>query len=379
MAEGKITDEAVAELRKRLGGFIRLTQFNEYATRDTIRHYARGIGDANPLWCDDEYAKKSRWGGIIAPPGFLYSVYWTAGRAGGLPGVHGFHSGNEWNWLRVINEGDRIKAQEQFTDIVEKAESEYAGKTVIQYTETTYRNQRTETIAKCKGWQIRAERKAGREKGKYSAIKTHHYSQEELEAIYADYDKEEVRGGNPRWWEDVKEGEPITHVVKGPLTVTDIICWYVGQGGTHNRALKLALEYYRRHPAVAYQDPVTGVPDTVQRVHWDSYMAQQIGMPNAYDVGSQRISFFTHLMTNWQGDDSFLRSLNVTLRRFNYVGDTQWLKGKVVRKYEEKGEYKVDCEVWAENQRGEITAPGHATVVLPSRLHGPVVLPAKES
>ena len=27
----------------------------------------------------------------------------------------------------------------------------------------------------------------------------------------------------------------------------------------------------------------------------------------------------------------------------------------------------VDLEIWAENQRGEITAPGQATVMLPSR------------
>ena len=25
-------------------------------TRDNIRHYAHGIGDDNPLWCDPSYA-----------------------------------------------------------------------------------------------------------------------------------------------------------------------------------------------------------------------------------------------------------------------------------------------------------------------------------
>ena len=27
----------------------------------------------------------------------------------------------------------------------------------------------------------------------------------------------------------------------------------------------------------------------------------------------------------------------------------------------------MDLEIWAENQRGEVTAPGYATVMLPSR------------
>ena len=48
-------------------------------------------------------------------------------------------------------------------------------------------------------------------------------------------------------------------------------------------------------------------------------------------------------------------------------GDTQWCKGKVTRKYVHDNAPLVDIEIWAENQRGEVTAPGHATVMLPSR------------
>jgi hypothetical protein len=35
----------------------------------------------------------------------------------------------------------------------------------------------------------------------------------------------------------------------------------------------------------------------------------------------------------------------------------------------------VELEIWGENQRGEITTPGHATILLPSAEHGPVRLP----
>jgi hypothetical protein len=35
----------------------------------------------------------------------------------------------------------------------------------------------------------------------------------------------------------------------------------------------------------------------------------------------------------------------------------------------------VDVELEARNQRGEVTTPGHATILLPSREHGPVRLP----
>jgi hypothetical protein len=33
------------------------------------------------------------------------------------------------------------------------------------------------------------------------------------------------------------------------------------------------------------------------------------------------------------------------------------------------GEYLVDLDAWAENQRGEVTAPGKATVSLPIKVN----------
>jgi hypothetical protein len=48
----------------------------------------------------------------------------------------------------------------------------------------------------------------------------------------------------------------------------------------------------------------------------------------------------------------------------------------VVRKYlDAQNGSAVDLEIWGENQRGEITCPGHATVLLPSRERGPAKLP----
>ena len=60
-----ITDAGLDDLRKRIG--VRITKSLEpwcyEATRDNIRHYAHGIGDDNPLWCDPEYASNDalRW------------------------------------------------------------------------------------------------------------------------------------------------------------------------------------------------------------------------------------------------------------------------------------------------------------------------------
>jgi hypothetical protein len=50
--------------------------------------------------------------------------------------------------------------------------------------------------------------------------------------------------------------------------------------------------------------------------------------------------------------------------------------GTVIRKYlADDNRPAVDLEIAATNQRGEVTAPGHATVLLPSHTYGPVRLP----
>ena len=61
---GEITDDGLSRLRSRLGVVIenRTQPHVEEATKDTIRHFAWGIGDDNPLWVDREYANRPKLG-----------------------------------------------------------------------------------------------------------------------------------------------------------------------------------------------------------------------------------------------------------------------------------------------------------------------------
>ena len=53
-----ITEEGLEELKKRIGLKIIKTVWPwvTEAALDSIRHYAYGIGDDNPLWTDPDYA-----------------------------------------------------------------------------------------------------------------------------------------------------------------------------------------------------------------------------------------------------------------------------------------------------------------------------------
>ncbi|MDP2951974.1 MAG: MaoC family dehydratase N-terminal domain-containing protein [Chloroflexota bacterium] len=360
----------MAELRSRIGAEHRSSEppHIEVATKDAIRHFAWGIGDSNPLWTDEEYARKSKWGCLLAPPCILYAMDRGASGhlGGGLPGIHAMFSGTDWEWFLPIRVGDRITCTGHLSDVVEK-KGQFSRRMVHQGFQVLFRNQQGETVAQAKMWALRTERGTARERGKYAEITQHVYTPEEVQAIEADYDREVVRGAQPRYWEDVAEGEELALVVKGPLTITDIICFKIGWGGSpFVRAHGLALAWRRRHPGVALPNRF-GIPDVPERVHWEDDMAREVGVPAAYDYGPQRISWISNLLTHWMGDDGFLRKLSVQVRRFNLLGDTTWCRGKVVGKSREGGEALVECRVWAENQRKEITAIGQATVRLPTK------------
>lgn len=362
-----ITQKMIDDVKGRIGVPWTPTTpfFNTEATRDTIRHFVDAVGDPNPLYRDEAYAKATRFGTLAAPPCFLYSVCWATGRIG-FPGIHAWNSGSDWEWFHPIRLGDQLSYTMTVTDLQEKR-SEMAGRILIEYARADYRNQHAELVGTCTGWSVRAERQASGQRGKYKHIEKAQYTREDLEAIWADYDREEIRGANPRYWEDVNIGDELTPVVKGPLSMRDLVTWVMGAGSPYMRAHRFAVEFERRHPSITMLDSQTGQMDVPELVHMEDTRAQEIGVPGAYDYGCQRSAWLGHLLTNWMGDDGFLRKLYVELRRFNVVGDTTWCKGKVTRKCIENDEHLVDLDVWAENQRGEITAPGRALVRLPSR------------
>ena len=92
---------------------------------------------------------------------------------------------------------------------------------------------------------------------KYEPRPTHRYSREELEAIGGAVHEEELRSAVPRHWEEVGDGDVLPPIIKGPLTATDMICWYSGAGHTY-KAHGLAERHRGRHPADAFVNPAAG-------------------------------------------------------------------------------------------------------------------------
>jgi hypothetical protein len=250
---------------------------------------------------------------------------------------------------------------------VDVKESQFSGTLVLQYVEASYYNQRGELVSRALGTCTRHERKAAREAGKYADIKTHEYTAEDFEKIdNAILDEEKnIRGGNVRYWEEVQEGEVLPEIVRGPLSLMDTMGFLVGcgRGHTHGVIFKNAV----KHPGHFFRNPEAGGGIEYTGIgHHRESTAKEVGVPGVYDYGPQRSAWMASLVTNWMGDAGFLKRIRTRMSRFNTMGDCTWARGTVTRKYIKDGYALVDIEIKGENQRGELTTPGLATVVLPS-------------
>lgn len=357
---------ALEEARELIGIELRRTgqQWNTEASPDAIRQFCWGIGDDNPLFTDPDYGRGSRWGSAIAPGCFLYTVDTTV-VAPKLRGIQWLYGGTDFEWYEPIRHRDSFTVSAKLLNAVEK-EGRNASRFIIQTGETLYTNQDGKLVCKALGSTARTARGQASGGLKYKPRDTHKYTDEELQEIAHAIETEELRGKKPRFWEDVEVGAGVRPMLKGPLTITDMICWYSG-GGHSYQAHRRAVMHRKRHPADAFRNSETGAQDSAARGHTESKMARDVGMPGGYDVGPQRISWMGQLMTNWMGDDGFLRRLNVSIRRPNIFGDVSWCRAQVMDKRIEDGCGLVDLEIWVENQLGEITAKGQAIVSLPRK------------
>jgi acyl dehydratase len=362
-----ITDAAVANLRAMIGEPIRSDRPHiAELTPDAIRHYAYGIGDRNPLWVDEAYARAAgKPQG--APPSVLLAMDKVfGGYVTGLPGIHAMWAGADFRFERALRVGDRLTGSATLKELRERP-GRFAGRSFQQIYEVPFHDEAGRLVATGESYCFRTERDAARERGKYEEIRVT-WTPEQIEEIAARYREEEARrrGAQPRYIEDVSVGDPVPRITKGPYTATTAIAYLLGWGGLYVRAHGDAFDLFDRHPALGIPNE-WGVPEPPERVHWDPDLARRVGVPGAYDYGPERASWMGHLVTDWMGDDGFLRRLSVQVRRHNVLGELVTCDGRVSGVDRASG--TVSLELNATNQDGHESARGSAEVVLPSRGH----------
>ena len=393
LIRNRITDETVALMRRRIG-FPNPTlrtgavdePWNMKASEDAIRRWALCIGDANPLFCNPDYAAATRWGGAIAPPGFEKSMGINRNpvmdpdeakaTSKALRGVQLFHSGGENVYYAPITEGTRLY-RSRWVDKVEDKQSEFAGRSVIVSNGLCLWDDADRVLVDGVDWFVHAERRKSGATDKYVRDEPAHYTDEQLIEIEAAYDAEYVRGADTLYLEDVTVGQVLPRMVKGPFTVTDLINLHMGAGWLiyGNWPNRLAYENRKRLRGFYSRDAFNAW-DTVQRVHWDKELAQDVGVRMMYDIGPVRQMHVSNYLTNYAGDDAWIHRIRFEFRRFNYVGDTTWLDASITdARVDERLGPLIELAVTGTNQRGQENVRASATILVASRVHGPATLP----
>lgn len=364
----EITDRMVEEAQALEGRSIRLEPWNREASLDSIRHYAWGLGDGNPLFSDEAYAAASVHGGIVAPPTFLYSSF--DGAIGlGFAGVQPIYAGTSWTFHQTIRRGDRITPNATLGAVTLHS-GRHSDRFAIQRVNVDYvRESDGELIASAVASTFRVPR-AGAEGGlSYQARDQHRYTDEELEAIRQTAIHEPRQGATRLSASTVSVGETIPEVVKGPIDQITMTAYYAGCIGSPGYK-SAEMSWLYRTWAVSDPERLPNNYDTTyfsERVlpslgHQNAAVAREIGMPGAYNNGPQKCGWMAHPVLNWMGDAGRLSALTVRLRRPDIFGDTVWCAGTVSA----VDGREVSIELSARNQLGEITAEGAATVVLPA-------------
>jgi acyl dehydratase len=120
-------------------------------TKEMIQRFIQATGDSNPLWQDKEYAKKSKYGGIIAPPTIIPIIGWEQFLTSQVKSIlpEGMlHSSTELECYQPVRPGDRVSATNKVTNMRER-QSKTIGRMLLVTFEGTYKNQSGELLAKC--------------------------------------------------------------------------------------------------------------------------------------------------------------------------------------------------------------------------------------
>ena len=314
--------------------------------REMAYDVADAIEDPNPLYVDENYANNSRFGSLICPPLATWKDiapplgYFGAGQESHfqvpLPlNGYGFNGGCDWKFLRPPFVDTWITRQFKILDIFEKQGR--SGALVFIVRQETQTDQHGHTINLAKRVSIHRALDATKpseniEKG--SELKSVVVSPPNPEIILA---KPHPTANQQRYFEDVEVGTILPQVVKGPMTTSHLVRWAAANGN-------------------------------YARIHWDLPFAQlHQGLPNVVVNGSLKNQYLGQLLINFAGDEGWFRRFYVEHRGMDFPGDTITASGTVISKQESDSCGHVTCKVALCNNRGEETASGEGTIILPKR------------
>ncbi len=137
-SESTVTTVINEELRAFIG--VESHQVTYEIERHAVERFACAVGDPNPLYTDEIAARKSAYGGLIAPPTFLRSLLPGAyPKPYPEPFAHILDGGSKYRFRAPVRVGDRITVTRKIVDLFEKQGR--LGTMLFKISEISYVNQ----------------------------------------------------------------------------------------------------------------------------------------------------------------------------------------------------------------------------------------------
>lgn len=330
-SEGAEVKLDTSDVDKWIGKPVVFAEFWDECSATDIRRWVQALDYANPIHWDEQFAKESKFGGLVAPQSFTVAMDYGHGChpacVGKVPGTHLIFAGEEW-WFygTPVRPGDKLTQERRF-DGYSVTDTAFAGPTMFARGDTLHRNQHGALVAKERATAIRYLVEEANKRGTYGKEKRapKKWTKDELAEIHKlrhEWILSNREGKSPRY-EDVKVGDKLPRRVVGPHSVVSFAneCrahkqniwgtwrWNVPDGvydpAKEDAGFGADMTYDHEARKVdprmgdgLYHGPSSG--------HINQEKAENIGMGGAYGYGASMNAWFLDTIAYWAGHDGYI-------------------------------------------------------------------------
>lgn len=391
MSETAVTLDT-SDVDKWVGKPIVFAELWDPCNATDIRRWVQAMDYPNPVHWDEEFARGSKFGGIVAPQSFTVAMDYGHGChpscVGKIPGSHLIFAGEEW-WFygTPVRPGDKLVQERTFAGY-KVTETGFAGPTMFADGDTIHRNQHGALVAKERATSIRYLVEEANKRAVYGKEnrppKTWTRAElQEIEKLRLDWILSNRDGVSPRYSE-VKVGDKLARRVIGPHSrVTFALeCrahrqniwgtwrWNVPEGvydpakedAGFGEDMSYDFDARKIDPRQGdglYHGPSSG--------HVNPDKAEKVGMGGVYGYGSSMNAWHLDTIAYWAGLEGYIWHSRTQFRSPAFEGDVTYIDAEVVGKTDQSayGMPIVTVQTKMTTQNGETILKGTADVQLP--------------
>ena len=381
-----------SDVDKWVGKPVIFAEFWDPCNATDIRRWVQAMDYPNPIHWDEEFARASRFGGIVAPQSFAVAMDYGHGChpacVGRIPGTHLIFGGEEWWYYGTpIRPGDKLFQTRRY-DGHSVADTRFAGPTMFSRGDTVHRNQNGALIAKERATAIRYLVEEAHKRGVYGKEKRTPkiWTQQELNTIHEvrhQWILSNRKGKSPHY-EEVKVGDKLPRRILGPHSRVSFAnecrsfrqnIWGTWRWNAPAGVVDPATEDAGFEPHMSYDyearkiDPRKGdgLYHGPSSGHVNPEKAESIGMGGAYGYGASMNAWHVDTIAYWAGTDGYIWHSKTQFRSPAFEGDVTNIEAEVTEKLDQSpyGMPVVGVKLKMTTQNNEIILTGKAEVQLP--------------